>query len=251
MRGPAGRGTRVLGWCASLSALDLESPWADVRCCRICTQAACLLCQRRNLVGRICMIGITGEVGNRNLPSPIHLPQPISSYCLLISFWTSIVGLFQALPPTIHGVCSNPDSLIAGLCSFFHLLLRTQLMSTLLSPRKDYCLQLTDVLGDKGGFWPLPTDRSGLKQYFIPSSTRINEPRVSRSFALCPIAFHRCPPFYLLSCFTFFSSLSLRMMEVLWLKPWTVKASGTELCPSLFLIHISTRYHNCDRQQHI
>lgn len=146
------------------------------------------------------------------------------------------------MPPTIHRVCSDPDSLIAGLCSFFHLLLRTQLMSMLHSPGKDYCLQLTS--------WPLPTDQSGLKQYFIPSSTRINEPRVTRSFALCPIAFHLCPPFHLLSCFTFFSSLSLRMMEVLWLKPWTVKASGTELCPSLFLVHISTRHHNCDRQQH-
>lgn len=146
----------------------------------------------------------------------------------------------------IHGVCSNLDSLIAGLCSFFHLLLRTQLMSTLLSPRKDYCLQLTDVLGDKVGFWPLSTDRSALKQYLIPSSTRINEPRETRSFALCPIVFHLCHAFCLISCFTIFSSLPLRMMKMLWLKPWTVKASGTELCPCVFLTHISTSY-NYDR----
>lgn len=250
MRGPVGRGRCVLGWCASLSALDLESPWADVRCCRICTQAAWLPCQRCNRVGRNLHDRNSRRGGEQKSSLPHNLPQPISSYCLLLSFWTSIVGLFQALPPTIHGVCSKLDSLIAGLCSFFHLLLRTQLMSTLLSPRKDHCLQLTEVLGDKVGFWPLPTDWSGLKQYFIPSSTRINEQRVTRSFALCPTTFHLCPPFYLLSCFTIISSLSLRMMEVLWLKPWAVKTSGTELCPSVFLVHISTRYHNCDRQQH-
>lgn len=247
MRGPAGRGTRVLGWSTSLSALGLESPWADVRCCRICTQAAWLPCQRSNLVGRICMIGITGEVRNRNHPSPIYLPQPFSSYCLVISFWISIVGLFQALPPTIHGACSNLDSLIAGLFSFFHLLLRMQFISTLLSPRKDYYLQLTDVLSERSDSGPYPQIEVGWNN---TSSTRTNEPRVTRSFALCLIAFHLCRPFYLLFCFSIFSILSLRMMKVLWLKPWTVKASSTELCLSVSLIHISARYHNHDRQHH-
>lgn len=40
VRGPAGRGTRVLGCCVSPTGLDLESLWADVNHCRNCTQAA-------------------------------------------------------------------------------------------------------------------------------------------------------------------------------------------------------------------
>lgn len=40
VRGPAGRGTCVLDCCVSLSAFDLESLWADVRCYRNCTQTA-------------------------------------------------------------------------------------------------------------------------------------------------------------------------------------------------------------------
>ena len=58
-------------------------------------------------------------------------------------------------------------------------------MSMLLSPRKDYFLQLRAVLGDKVGFWPLPTDQSGVKQYLIPPSIRTNEPRITRAFASC------------------------------------------------------------------
>lgn len=40
VRGPAGRGTRVLGCCLSPSGLDLESLCAYVNLCRNCTQAA-------------------------------------------------------------------------------------------------------------------------------------------------------------------------------------------------------------------
>lgn len=183
-----------------------------------------------------------------NHPSPLHLPQPISSYHLLIWFWTSIVGLFGALPPTIQGVCDSLDSIIAGLCSLFHLLLRRQCMSMLLSPRKHYFLEFGALLGDKMGFWPLPIDWSRVKWYFIPPFIRTNKPRVTGHFASCRTASHLLPPFwYLLSYFTIFSSLSLRMMEVMWLKSWSVRASGTELCPSTFLICVSTSYHNCDR----
>ena len=154
-----------------------------------------LLCRRCIPAGRVCMAERTGEEGKRKHPSPIQLPQPISGYCLLIWFWTSVVGLFQALPPTIQRVCDNLDSIIAGLCSFFRLLLRRQHTSMLLSQRKDYFLTLTAVLGDKAGFWPLLTHWSGVKQYLIPPSVRTNEPRVNQASSSCPAAFHLLPPF--------------------------------------------------------
>lgn len=118
----------------------------------------------------------SGRLGNKASLPPT---QPISSYHLLIWFWTSIVGLLRALPPTIQGVCDSLDSIIAGLCSFFHLLLRRQHRSMLLSPTKHYFLEFGAVLADKMGFWPLPIDWSGAKQYLIPPSIRTNEPRVT------------------------------------------------------------------------
>lgn len=83
LRGPAGRGTRVLDCCVSLSGLDLESLWADVSHCRNCTQAVPPTpapVQERQPGGE----GLRGRSNRRGGGWKNHLPQFISSYCLVI-----------------------------------------------------------------------------------------------------------------------------------------------------------------------
>lgn len=120
----AQRAEHILDCCIRLTGFDLESLWADVSHCRNCTQAV------PPVLAPVWEKWPAGEglhsksnkkrvEGGKN-----HLPQPISSYCLVIRLGTSAAGLFQALPPTNQGACDNLDSIIAGLCLFFHPLTR-------------------------------------------------------------------------------------------------------------------------------
>lgn len=121
----AQRAEHILDCCIRLTGFDLESLWADVSHCRNCTQAVPPVLApvwEKWPAGE----GLHSKSNKKRVEGggENHLPQPISSYCLVIRLGTSAAGLFQALPPTNQGACDNLDSIIAGLCLFFHPLTR-------------------------------------------------------------------------------------------------------------------------------